>query len=92
MTSSDPKRTTGYRGALSTREDRLARPWVLTVLGTFALILVLSFLGIPSRLVPDPTPVPLPSLPAPSASGSFAPVESLPAESLLPSGSDASSE
>ena len=61
MTKTDPTRAPGYRGSLPTREDRLARPWVLTVIGIFVLILVLSVLGIPSRLIPDPTPIPLPS-------------------------------
>ncbi len=57
----------GYRGSLPTRNDRLARPWILTVLGIFVLVLVLSVLGIPSRLFPEPTPIPLPSLPASSS-------------------------
>ena len=61
MTKTDPARAPGYRGSLPTREDRLARPWVLTIIGIFVLILVLSVLGIPSRLIPDPTPIPLPS-------------------------------
>lgn len=61
MTKTDPARAPGYRGSLPTREDRLARPWVLIVIGIFVLILVLSVLGIPSRLIPDPTPIPLPS-------------------------------
>jgi hypothetical protein len=70
MTRTDPARAPGYRGSLPTREDRLARPWVLTVIGIFVLIIVLSLLGIPSRLIPDPTPIPLPStsaLPSESA-------------------------
>jgi len=77
MTKTDPTRAPGYRGSLPTREDRLARPWILTVIGIFVLILVLSVLGIPSRLIPDPTPIPLPSTSAqpsesaePSASAS----------------------
>jgi hypothetical protein len=61
MTKTDPARAPGYRGSLPTREDRLARPWILTVIGIFVLILVLSVLGIPSRFIPDPTPIPLPS-------------------------------
>ena len=65
----------GYRGALPTRVDRLARPWIVTVVAIFVLVFVLSVLGLPSRLFPEPTPVPLPSLPAsgsvePSASAS----------------------
>ncbi|MBA2263208.1 MAG: hypothetical protein H0W10_00925 [Chloroflexi bacterium] len=75
MTTTDPNRPSGYRGALPTREDRLARPWIFLVIGFFVLILVLSVLGVPSRFIPDPTPVPLPSLSAsplaePSASAS----------------------
>lgn len=62
-TSGEP----GYRGSLPAREDRLARPWILTVLGIFVLVLVLSILGVPSRFIPEPTPVPLPSAPASSS-------------------------
>ena len=64
MTKTDPARAPGYRGSLPTRDDRLARPWVLTVIGIFVLIVVLSLVGIPSRLIPDPTPIPLPSVSA----------------------------
>ena len=74
-TTTDPKREPGYRGSLPPREDRLARPWILVVLGIFVLIIVLSVAGIPSRFIPEPTPVPLPSL---------APISS---ESATPSGS-----
>jgi hypothetical protein len=75
MTSTEPKRPgsgtsgvagpdrAGYRGTLPPREDRLARPWLLVVAGIFVLIFVLSFLGVPSRLIPDPTPVPVPTTP-----------------------------
>jgi hypothetical protein len=91
MTSTDPKRTgagagtggAGYRGTLPPREDRLARPWLLLIAAIFVLIFVLSFLGVPSRLIPDPTPVPLPTNPpaftdpgSPSASPSASPSES----------------
>jgi hypothetical protein len=90
MTSStDPKREPGYRGSLPPRDDRLARPWILTVLGIFVLIVLLSIAGIPSSFIPDPTPVPLPSsTPAPSvvASESAEPSESAEA-STEPSGS-----
>jgi hypothetical protein len=83
MTSNDTKRESGYRGALPTRQDRLARPWILTVATIFVLILVLSVAGIPSRFIPEPTAVPLPSTtatpvssasasPSPAASGSGA--------------------
>ena len=80
MTSQTPRpepgrNEPGYRGALPTREDRLARTWILTVIAIFVLIFVLAVLGIPSRLIPEPTIIPLPSTPAsssvePSASGS----------------------
>jgi hypothetical protein len=53
----------GYRGTLPPRGDHLARPWLLVVAGIFVLIFVLAFLGIPSRLIPDPTPVPVPTTP-----------------------------
>lgn len=78
-TTNDPKREPGYRGSLPPREDRLARPWILVVLGIFVLIIVLSVAGVPSRFIPEPTPVPLPSL---------API---PSESASPSGSPSSS-
>ena len=78
----DPNRPEpGYRGALPTREDRLARPWMLTVIGIFVLVLVLSVLGVPSRLFPEPTPIPLPSLPP---SGSIEPAASAPVEASPP--------
>ena len=64
----DKPRDPGYRGSLPPRVDHLARPWVLTVLAAFILILVLALAGIPTRLIPEPTAVPLPSVPAPSAS------------------------
>jgi hypothetical protein len=80
-----PRGEPGYRGSLPTRNDRLARPWILTVIGIFVLVLVLSVVGIPSRLFPEPTPIPLPSLPA---SGSVEPSASvLPSASATPSGS-----
>lgn len=58
----------GYRGSLPSRDDRLARPWILAVFGIFVLVFVLSFLGVPTRLFPEPTLAPLPSIPVPSAS------------------------
>ena len=54
----------GYRGALPPAQDRLARPWVIVVIGVFVLMFVLAFLGFPSSLTPEPTP--FPSAPAPS--------------------------
>jgi hypothetical protein len=87
MTTNEPKRESGYRGALSPRNDRLGRPWVITVIGVFVLIIVLSLLQIPSRFIPDPTPVPVPSTPAaPSESA-----EASPSGSVTPSGSAAPS-
>lgn len=74
-------RAPGYRGALPPRHDRMARPWVLTVLGAFVLMLVLAGLGIPSKLVPTPSVGPLPSIPFPSASGSAVPVSVAPSAS-----------
>jgi hypothetical protein len=66
MTKNDPTRDTGYRGALPIRQDRLAKPWILTVVAIFLLVIVLSIAGIPSRFIPEPTSVPLPSIPAAS--------------------------
>lgn len=66
MTTTDPtKRTSGYRGALPPRQDRLAKPWIIIVVAIFLLIFVLAALGIPSRFEPEPTPSPSAS---PSAS------------------------
>lgn len=89
MTNSttDPKREPGYRGSLPPREDRLARPWILTVLGIFVLAIVLSVAGVPSRFIPDPTPLPTPSsTPVPSESPSAEPSKST-EESAEPSAS-----
>ncbi len=54
----------GYRGALPPAQDRLARPWVIVVVGLFVLMFVLALLGFPSSLEAEPTP--FPSVPAPS--------------------------
>ncbi len=62
MTAPGPTRTPGYRGALPPRDDAMARPWILTVVAVFVLIMVLSVIGVPSRFVPDPTPIPLPTI------------------------------
>lgn len=59
-TSTDPRREPGYRGSLPPRDDRLAQIWLLIVAGIFVLIIVLSAAGIPSRFLPDPTPIPTP--------------------------------
>lgn len=68
MTTNDPKREPGYRGSLPTQNDRLARPWVLIVFVIFVAIFVLAALGVPSRFAPEPTPLPIPSIPVPSGS------------------------
>jgi hypothetical protein len=76
MTNSttDPKREPGYRGSLPPRDDGLARPWILAVLGIFVLVIILSVAGVPSRFIPDPTPLPTPSsTPVPSESASAEP-------------------
>ncbi|HVM24938.1 MAG TPA: hypothetical protein VM253_06030 [Candidatus Limnocylindrales bacterium] len=59
----DPKRPAGgYRGTLPARDDRLARTWLIIMGIIFVSIFVLAFIGVPSRLIPDPTPVPVPTL------------------------------
>ncbi len=85
MTSQNTSPEPGYRGALPSREDRLARPWILTIAGIFVLVIVLSILGVPSRFVPDPTPVPLPSLPASSSAEASPSASAPPSESTSPS-------
>lgn len=64
----------GYRGALPPAQDRLARPWVIVVIGLFVLMFALAFLGFPSSLIAEPTPLQVPS-----------PGASEPAASALPS-------
>jgi hypothetical protein len=92
-TTTDPKREAGYRGALPPREDRLARPWIIVVLGIFVLIIVLSVAGIPSRFIPEPTPIPIPSLaPLPSESPSAEPSASASAEASAAASGSASAE
>src|SRR4029079_14293537 len=49
MTSERP---TGYRGALPTRNDALAKPWVIAEIAIFVLIFVLAALGFPSKVFP----------------------------------------
>jgi len=70
--STDPQKPSGYRGALPERNDTLAKPWILGVIGIVVLIFALSALEVPSRFIPEPTPVPLPSV-APSESASAGP-------------------
>lgn len=62
--SAPPPREPGYRGALPPRVDRLAPIWVGVVSGILILVFVLAALGLPSRLFPEPTP--LPSFPLPT--------------------------
>ena len=90
-TSNEPKQRpgrdgggAGYRGTLPARGDRLARPWLIIVAAIFVGIMVLSVLGVPSRFIPDPTPVPLPTNPPATESPADTPAES-PADS--PAGS-----
>jgi hypothetical protein len=83
MTKDQP----GYRGALPTRDDRLARPWVIIVIAIFLAIIVLSAFEIPSRFAPEPTPLPVPSIPATPSSE---PTES-PSPEPEPSGSGSGS-
>jgi hypothetical protein len=62
-----PERTPGYRGALPPRTDTLAHIWVAVVGAVLVLIFVLPLLGIPSRLFPEPTAIPVSSAPAASS-------------------------
>jgi len=55
------ERPSGYRGALPTRNDSLAKPWVITVIVVFVLMFVLAFFGLPGKLFPKPTVAPVPS-------------------------------
>lgn len=73
-----PARSGGYRGALPPRNDALARPWVIIVIGLFLLMFVLAFVGFPSSLFRGSSGSPSPSISLePSASvapsGSVAP-------------------
>ena len=83
MTEQRPDRAPGYRGALPPRNDALARPWVLAVVGILVLIVVLSLAGLPSRLFESPSasPQPIPSV-EPSSSLDLLPSGSVP---VLPS-------
>lgn len=54
-------RPAGYRGALAERDDRLAKPWVITVIAVFVLIVILSLAGVPSRFTEEPVPTFAPS-------------------------------
>ncbi|MEO8511639.1 MAG: hypothetical protein ABI534_10425 [Chloroflexota bacterium] len=70
-TSGQATRNVGYRGSLPPRNDHIARPWVITVIAIFVLIFLLAIAELPSRLLPDATPAPIPSFslqPVPSSS------------------------
>lgn len=88
----DQQRPVGYRGALPPREDPISKIWVAAVIAIFLLIFVLSFLGVPSVLFPDETPMPResvsPSL-SPDLSPGASPGASLPEGSISPTGSPA---
>ena len=90
MTSQTTGTEPGYRGALPTRDDRLARAWILVVISIFVAVIVLSALSIPSRFIPEPTEIPLQSLPPFSDSPSASPSTSA-SESASPSGSASAS-
>jgi hypothetical protein len=85
----------GYRGALPPRNDALARPWVLTVLGIFLLIIVLAFFNVPTTLFPESSPTPIPAVsvePSPSGSGdASASAEASPSADASASGSASAS-
>jgi hypothetical protein len=46
---------------------------VLVVLGIFVLMFALAFAGYPTKLIPEPTPFSVPSVPVPSVPGSGEP-------------------
>lgn len=56
------ERPTGYRGSLPTRNDALARPWVIVVIVVFILMFVLAALGFPSKAFPQASAAPQPSV------------------------------
>jgi len=70
--TSQPPRAPGYRGSLPTRTDRLAVPWVITVVAVFLLVFVLALAGIPSKLFATPSASPGSSL-VPSSSAAPSP-------------------
>lgn len=78
----------GYRGALPPRQDRLAAPWVVAVIAIFLLMIVLSFVGLPSAIFPEATPSPLPSVAAsasaPASAGGSASESSAPSATASP--------
>jgi hypothetical protein len=81
-----PDTTPGYRGALPPRNDWLARGWVVAVIAIFLSLFVLDILNVPTRFLPEPTPLPTPVV-SPAPSGSAEPSGSgVPTESVAPSG------
>jgi hypothetical protein len=91
--TTDPKREPGYRGSLPPRQDRLAKPWILAVAGIFVLIILLSVAGVPSRFIPDPTPLPTPiATPTPSAEPSAEASASAEASGSAEASADASAD
>ena len=72
MTSERP---TGYRGALPTRNDALAKPWVITVIVIFVGIFVLAALGFPSKAFPRASAQPQASVSIAASSSPSAPTQ-----------------
>jgi hypothetical protein len=92
MSDVRPTEGSGYRGALPPRNDWLARGWVLVVIAIFLSLFVLAFLNVPTRFLPEPTPIPTP-LVTPAPSGSAEPSGSgEPSDSAAPSGSESESQ
>ena len=58
-----PARPAGRGTPAGPPADRRPAIWAIAVPGIFARLLVLALLGVPSRLCPQPTPAPLPTLP-----------------------------
>jgi hypothetical protein len=82
-----PDTTPGYRGALPPRNDWLARGWVVAVIAIFLSLFVLDILNVPTRFLPEPTPLPTPIV-TPAPSGSAEPSGSAdPSRSAEPTGS-----
>jgi hypothetical protein len=72
--------------ALAPRHDTISAIWALTVAGIVALVFLLAFLGLPSRLIPEATPLPIPSFDLPSVSPLLEPsLPGSPPESPRPS-------
>ncbi len=84
-----PGRRAAGRGALEPREDRIAAYWTLGVTGLFALVLVLSLAGVPSRFFAAATPTAVPSVPVPSVTIPVSPSIEIIPPSVSPSVSPA---